>query len=166
MRYCRLVTLFVKLEMIRHIKTRRIMQENDLHFGQQPMLEFVLSHEGCTQKEAADELNITPASIAASFKRLEKAGYLRRESDARDTRRNRVYVTKIGRDKAAACRRALDALDEQAFSGFTQSELDTLAGMLERICAQSAGEEFRALSVFSLMNTDKGFLSDHKEGHA
>ena len=51
-----------------------------------------------TQKELADALHSAPATIAASLKVLERQGYVARRIDEKDSRRNRVAITRKGRD--------------------------------------------------------------------
>ena len=98
MEYFEAVKALHRLELLRRIKARSLMADSGLHPGQPRLLEYIRSHPGCTQKEAADELDVTPASAAASLKRLEKAGYVTRTPDEKDARRNQLYIT--GADEA------------------------------------------------------------------
>ncbi len=90
MDYFEAVAAMHRLELLRRIKARSLMTDSGLHPGQPRLLEYIRSHPGCTQKEAADELDVTPASAAASLKRLEKAGYVTRSPDDKDARRNQL----------------------------------------------------------------------------
>ena len=96
MGYFEAVAAMHRLELLRRIKTRSLMADSGLHPGQPRLLSYIREHPGCTQKEAADELDITPASAAASLKRLEKAGFVTRTQDDQDARRNRLYITQAG----------------------------------------------------------------------
>ena len=71
MDYFEAVGALHRLELLRRIKARSLMADSGLHPGQPRLLEYIRSHPGCTQKEAADELDVTPASAAASLKRLD-----------------------------------------------------------------------------------------------
>ena len=52
--------------------------------------------DGQAQRELAELLNISPPAVAASLKSLEKKGYIHREPEPGDARRNRVRLTAKG----------------------------------------------------------------------
>ena len=85
-----------KMMALRRARMRRVLLRRGLHLGQPEMLSYISAHPGCSQKQMADSAGVTPASIAASFKRMESAGLIRRRADTADTRCNRVYITERG----------------------------------------------------------------------
>ena len=70
-----------KLELVRMLAQRNEICKDGLYAGQMPVLNYLAEHPGCTQVEMADFLQVSPASIALSTKRLQKAGYLTKEVD-------------------------------------------------------------------------------------
>ena len=139
-----------RLELLRRIKARSVMADSGLHPGQPRLLEYIRSHPGCTQKEAADELDVTPASAAASLKRLERAGYVVRTPDEKDARRNRLSITKVGLERMEEHRRRFDALDHRMFSGMTDSEVAAFRSACEKMFDNLADESDRRLTVWKL----------------
>ena len=139
-----------RLELLRRIKARSVMADSGLHPGQPRLLEYIRSHPGCTQKEAADELDVTPASAAASLKRLERAGYVVRTPDEKDARRNRLSITKVGLERMEEHRRRFDALDQRMFSGMTDSEVAAFRSACEKMFDNLADESDRRLTVWKL----------------
>lgn len=75
-----------------------------------------------TQKELADALHSAPATIAASLKVLERQGYVARRTDEKDSRRNRISITRKGRDALEAGLRAFQQVDDHMYHGFTPEE--------------------------------------------
>ena len=151
-----------RLELLRKIQTRVAIGPSGLHPGQPPMLHYILAHPGCTQKEAADELDVTPASAAASLKRLEKAGLVERIADEKDARRNCLYVTAAGREKLEEQKRVFDALDERMFQGLSEEEILFFKRTCEKMFDNLADESCRHLTICKLakrlhedMNEDK-----------
>ena len=122
-----------ELAQLRLARQRKSLSSCCLHIGQPAMLEFVRRHPGCTQKEMADEAGITPASVAASFKRLENAGFIMRRVDTADTRCNRVYITAAGEKELAACLSALRQIDEDMLHGIDEESLSLLESCLEKM---------------------------------
>ncbi|MDE6281035.1 MAG: MarR family transcriptional regulator [Oscillospiraceae bacterium] len=75
-----------------------------------------------TQKELADRLHIAPPTIAASLKCLERQGYVARRTDEKDSRRNRISITRKGRDALDSGMRAFQQVDDAMYRGFTPEE--------------------------------------------
>ena len=86
-----------------------------------------------TQKELADKLHSAPATIAASLKCLERQGYVARRTDEKDSRRNRISITRKGRDVLAAGLRVFQQVDDAMFAGFTPSEREQVSRFHRRM---------------------------------
>lgn len=86
-----------------------------------------------TQKELADRLHSAPATIAASLKVLERQGYVERRTDERDSRRNRISITRKGRDALEAGMRAFQTVDDHMYRGFTPEEREQIYRLHRRM---------------------------------
>ena len=150
MEYFEAVGALHRLELLRRIKARNLMADSGLHPGQPRLLEYIRCHPGCTQKEAADELDVTPASAAASLKRLEKAGFVIRKADERDARRNQLYMTDAGFKQMEKNRRQFEVLDEKMFAGMTEAEINAFRSACEKMFDNLADESDRHLTVWKL----------------
>lgn len=104
-----------------------------LHFGQPRILFTVEDMQGATQKELAEKLQVTAASLAMSLKRLQKAGFLEKSADDQDLRRNKIVLTEKGRQASQACRRTFGHVDARMFQDFTPAELEQFRSFLQRI---------------------------------
>ena len=112
----------------------------NIYRGQPDILSYLLSHGDCSQKELADSLGISPASIATSLKRMSKAGYIERTPDENDRRINHIRVTSQGRDIFFPGRAECDKVDAVMFAGFTPEEIKTFSDMLARVAANLSGD--------------------------
>jgi len=106
-------------------------------FGQ-PHLLFVLDHEAerghtPTQRELADNLKLSPATITNSLKSLERLGCVRKIADAEDMRKNRIEITKKGREISQKCRKAFRDVDRAMYSDFDESEREQIARLYVRM---------------------------------
>jgi len=133
MRHEEILAVCKQLSHQRIMRQRKVLSGCCLHIGQPAMLEYIRLHPGCTQKEMADEAHVTPASVAASFKRLENAGLIRRRVDTSDTRCNRVYITEAGERELRECFYALKKLDEDMLAGIDDQSLDILKRCLSKM---------------------------------
>ncbi len=121
-----------------------------------PLMAYVLEHPGCTQGEVADFLYISPASVAASCKRLEKEGLLERRVDPANRRKNQLYVTAEGEALTLAKRAMLERVNERAFAGIGEGDREAFSRVLDRIIDNLGGRDVDPNQVFgSLMEEDK-----------
>lgn len=99
--------------------------------------------DGQAQRELAELLNISPPAVAASLKSLEKKGYIHREPEPGDARRNRVRLTAKGEKAVDDCFACLQRVTRRMFTGFTTEEQAVMRGfylrMLENLQAPLAG---------------------------
>ena len=122
-----------KMMALRRARMRRVLLRRGLHLGQPEMLSYISAHPGCSQKQMADSAGVTPASIAASFKRMESAGLIRRRADTADTRCNRVYITERGKQELQICQQDIERLNQLMLEGISQEELDAFYRCIEKI---------------------------------
>lgn len=118
----------------RHLQMiQGILDRFGLHFGQPRILYMVMTMNGAAQKEIAERLRISPASLAVSIKRMQKVGLLEKIHDEKDLRVNKVRITDKGIKVQEGFRAEALATDRQMLSGFSSEELTQLEDYLERI---------------------------------
>ena len=86
-----------------------------------------------SQKELADRMRLSPATIATSLKSLERNGYVERTVDPADTRRNRIAVTRRAEEALEEGRKVFRAVDAAMLSGFTPEEIEMLNAFHRRM---------------------------------
>ena len=125
--------------MIRHTtrmhqkQMHRLVQGYDVYPGQPPLM-FVLARQpGRSQSELAQELEIKAATLTVMLNRMERNGLVRRESDARDQRVSRIFLTSKGETAVNKLRETLDLLEEESMRGLSEEERELLKSMLMRI---------------------------------
>ncbi len=74
------------------------------------------------QKMLADRIVLDPGDIVAYLDGLQDGGYLVRERDPRDRRRQIVTITDAGRGLLAESDRVLDRVEEDTFSVLNEKE--------------------------------------------
>lgn len=122
-----------KLFLLRQGMLRQALTQYGLHPGQPELLCYIRQNPGCSQRQMAEDAGVTAASIAASFKRMENAGFIRRRSDTADLRCNRVYLTERGEAELAKCMQAMEEINRRMLSGLNEDELACLEGCLGKI---------------------------------
>ena len=121
------------LFLLRRTLLTRTALNTGLYFGQLPVLAYISNNEGCTQKEIADWLKVSPASIALSTKRLQKAGFIEKKVDQLNLRRNMLSITPKGSETAMHCREGMIAFEKDMFSVLTEEETDEMLRLVEKL---------------------------------
>ena len=146
----RLMTLGV----LRRCLTRGAAPDIPLHHTQLPMLETILRMPDSNQAMLAERLHVTPAAIALSTKRLEKAGLVERRVDPGNRRCNQLRATEAGRRAAAVYRELFHQVDERTFSCLTEAEREQLGALLDRMILHITGGERVSLIPFCTEELD------------
>ena len=122
-----------------NVLRRKLLQQKtvgcDLHPGQLPLLETLLHQPECTQKELAETLRITPASVAQSAARLKNAGLIEKRVDANNRRCNRLRATPAGEQAAKVYRQSFDQVNDETFGCLTAEEQASLDRLFRKILA-------------------------------
>ncbi len=144
------------LHVLHRLCVHKEIVDSGLHFGQPPILEYIEAHENCTQREISDFLGISPPSVATSVKRLQRAGFLQKQSDKTDLRRTRLRLTPLGKQAAAQCAAILNKMEQKLFSGFSGEEMEQFSAYLDRMIDNVAEGDLKGESMLSLIKKAKG----------
>jgi len=139
----KILELTKKLMLIRRGMIRLSLTRYGLHPGQPELLHYIQLHPGCSQRQMAEDAGVTAASIAASFKRMENAGFIRRRADTADLRCNRVYLTERGERELAQCMQELEEINRCMLGSLNEEEMACMETCLEKMtnCLTNAANE-------------------------
>lgn len=140
---------------VRRVSLWHVFADQGLHFGQLRILEHIIKNERCTQNDIAEKLNVSPASIALSTKRLQKAGMIKKVEDNQNRRCNILTVTEKGLETAAHCRHELDLFDEKMFAGISDNERLFLADILDRLLKNSSLDKAEFFKLMQDMHSSE-----------
>lgn len=129
-----------RLIILRRIRMYRALSGTGLHFRQLPILTYIRLHPQCTQNHIAQALGLSPSSIALSTKRLEKSGFLQKQTDQDNLRCKRLALTPKGESaldaaQADACM-FLDALLKDIPAAQIDAARDVLQRMIFNVCGE------------------------------
>lgn len=115
----------------------RYVERNDLQKSQHRLL-LVLSHlieesSNVSQRDLAESLNVTPAAVAVTLKKLEKNGIISKTTSETDNRYNELSITEKGRQIVKDSKKAFRSTDMQIFKDFTTEEMEQLLSFLGRM---------------------------------
>ncbi len=113
------------------------LEEKGIYFGQPPILRYLSEHPNATQKDIADFLRVSQASIATSVKRMEKSGLIKRTSDKNDARRNNLKLTDKGCEMEKIAGEIMTQTDREIFGDMNKKDIDEALSLLENINANT-----------------------------
>lgn len=125
--------LLNQIVRLHHSRTHNLFHSVGLHRGQSSILFMLWKKDGRTQKEIAEGLRLTPATITDVIQRMEKLDLLSRVTDTADQRVQRVYLTPKGKGLQHEVEKISKDLESQCFKGFTPEEKKILRKFLIQI---------------------------------
>ena len=132
-KYRKCIHLFLKCNRLHHALIESKVSALGLHRSQHTML-LTINHIGnISQKELAQSMEISPAAVAVTLKKLGAQGYIERRSSSSDSRVNNITITEKGREIIEKTTKIFDEVDEQTFRGFTEEKLERLYEALNQL---------------------------------
>ncbi|MDI3471824.1 MAG: hypothetical protein PWQ48_105 [Thermotogaceae bacterium] len=128
-----LLFLLFKIQKLLFTKSNELFEKVNLHPGQPPLLFILHNHEGITQKELAEKLNVTPPTVAVMIRRMEKYELIEKKHDKNDRRIYRVYLSKKGREMIKELHKIFKELEIVVFENFDNEEKETLRNFLNKV---------------------------------
>jgi DNA-binding MarR family transcriptional regulator len=140
-----------------HDATRQIRKHFDrratrleLTRAQWRALKTIGRHEGLSQSELAEHLDMEPIPVGRVIDRLEKTGFVERRADPADRRRWRLYLKPKAHAVVGEMEEIARELREDALRGIPRADLDTLmralAQMKDNLAALDAANPQRETS--------------------
>lgn len=97
------------------------------------VLTFLLRHPGASQKELAAHCGITTASVSQTVKEMRLTGYLGQQTDERDQRYVRLYLTASGEACARSIRAQLKRADGRISELLAPEREEMLRSLLKEL---------------------------------
>lgn len=95
--------------------------------------------EGCNQAVLAERLGIEAPTLVRLLDRMEKQGWVLRQSDPRDRRSKRVVLTAASLDLAERMEATVDELRAELLAGLAPAQLEAMTGLLETVRDRAEG---------------------------
>ncbi len=107
--------------------------DEGVYRSQHRLLMRLGKNPNCAQNELAASLDISPAAVAVSIRKLEDGGYLKRVMNADDHRSNQVTITDKGNELICKSISLFDKVEQGMFEGFEEAELESLYRLLQKV---------------------------------
>lgn len=135
-----IINLFRQSDLIMKRVIGKKVEDTGIYRSQHRLLMILGEHPDCSQTVIASKMEISPAAVAVSLKKLEKSGYITRSCDAEDNRMNHVIITEKGKKAIDQSILHFQEIENAMFEGFSEEELKMYTAFFERII--SNGEQY------------------------
>ena len=135
--------LLIAFSHSNRIITRRNRREG-LTPGQPKVLQYLSTHDGCTQQDVARGCALDKSTVAGLLSRMEADGLVARRASSKDRRETGVFLTEKGARGARIAERTSTEVDSIALQGLTEGERAELSRLLSHVIANLAEEDERA----------------------
>ena len=129
---------------------------DNIYYGQLHLLEYIVSHPECSQKDIADRFALSKATVTKSVKRMLKNGIITRVTNPEDERKFMLKATEKGEELEASFINVFKRVDELAFKNFSEEEIEQFNGYLERIMENLETDYSRNKSLRELIIESDG----------
>lgn len=126
------VSLLMKTEGLFHRHLERVVSHTGVFPTQHRLLMELDLNPACSQMELADKFEVSAAAVTVSLKKLEKGGYIVRQTDRQDNRVNHVRITQKGKEVVRQSLGLFAETDELFFKGFSDEEVKQFYALLNR----------------------------------
>ncbi len=154
---------FSTLSCLHRYYISKVANSMGVYRGQPQIMDYLIKNGEATQRELADYLHVSPASVAVSIKRMAKAGLLEKTADENDLRFNKIKITPKGVEIERACRAEFDKIDRRMFNGFSEEELEQFASFLKRINENLSGDKISREEMLELFEQENKQTEERKE---
>ncbi|MCM1126457.1 MAG: MarR family transcriptional regulator [Lachnospiraceae bacterium] len=127
------VNLFIRSDQVIRSSIECGVKDTGLHRSQHRILMILGKHPDCSQTMLARKLEVSPAAVAVALKKLEKSGYIERQSVESDNRMNHVVVTPKGMEAIRVSCAYFQEVENVLLDGFSEEDLDILERFLKKV---------------------------------
>ncbi|MDO4924574.1 MAG: MarR family transcriptional regulator [Turicibacter sp.] len=115
------------------LTVQRKLEEHGLCRAQPGIVHILSKCDGLTQVELANKMCVTPATVSAMLKRMERDEVIERRRSLEDQRVTHVYLTDKGKNQAKIVNQVFQELSVQGFGNFTEEELTQAKCILTKL---------------------------------
>ncbi|MDI4647281.1 MarR family winged helix-turn-helix transcriptional regulator [Cohnella hashimotonis] len=108
-------------------------KEFELTKGQYLYLVRVCENPGIIQEKLAEMIKVDRTTAARAVQKLEVNGFIERQDDPYNLKIKKLFPTGKGQSVYPHIKREHEYSDRVALSGFSESEIDVVFGLLQRI---------------------------------
>lgn len=128
--------IFYKLTLAKRMHHKvcdKIIDQEGLHYGQLPVLDYMNENDCTNQREMAEKLHVSAPSMTNTVKRMVKNGFISCEVKDGDRRSHQLQITDKGKEARIRCISRFDQLDCAVMDGVSKEDIIVFDAVLTHI---------------------------------
>ena len=117
--------------------TNEVLKPYGLCGGSGSFLLALALKDGINQNQLSKELNVDKAMSAREVKKLIQMGYVKKETDHKDTRAYKLYLTEEGKSMIPAIKKEMTLWNDAITKGLDEKEKEELMRMLDVVLKEA-----------------------------
>lgn len=134
--------LFYKFNRAQHLLYHHVEKELLSALGITPIqlgaIFFLLSHDGCLQKDLASGLHLNKPAVTGLVSRMENAGLILKQGSSRDGRAVHIRLTGKAQKLASRAFPLLEKFNKEITKGFSEENVRVIHEFLDSIIQRLA----------------------------
>lgn len=128
------VMMIMRVNRLHHSAVEKRLRALNIHRSQHMLLMSIARAGGSvSQRELAERLEISPAAVAMSLKKMESGGFITRSAAEEDGRVNHISVSELGQSIIAESESICHEVDSAMLEGISAEKLKVFGEVLESI---------------------------------
>lgn len=107
-----------------HLCAGKFVEKYHLSIAEEPFFMAITYYDGATQEELTEVVGVDKAMTTRVIRSLEQKGFVKKISDTKDRRCNRIYQTEKMKEITGSVTKELHLLDQQFTAGIEEDVLD------------------------------------------
>ncbi|MGJ7510505.1 MarR family winged helix-turn-helix transcriptional regulator [Variovorax sp. GT1P44] len=136
-------SVFFKLVRVVNLTARpfqqRVGEQHQLTLNEWRTMAVLGAHPGLTATQVADLTGLDKMAVSRALAGLQRHKRLHRHEDPTDLRRNRLYLSSIGKDLYATVSAQAREREAELFAGVAMEELRAMNATLDKLVASVSG---------------------------
>ena len=116
-------------------------KKGGIYHGQAHLLVAVLNHDGASQRDLAEQLDVRPSSMTEMLTKLEKNNLIVRKQDEKDQRVMHIHLTEEGKKSAEEILESKDHSAASFFQALSEEEQEQLMLLVKKLSAGLEAED-------------------------
>lgn len=137
--------------LLRKLMDRRLQPLN-LSRAQWSVLAILSNHEGLSQSQISNQLEIEKSTVGRLIDQVEKSGWIERRPIAGDRRQWGIYLTGQARQLLAQVERVVQDTRTEMMHGLSEEQRKALSELLQAV----------KVNLFTALELDRSLLHDHR----
>lgn len=113
-----------------------------LTIGQPKVLDYLLEHDGASQKDIAHGCHIEPGTLTSLLNRMEETGLVERRMLNGNRRSYHIFMTDRGKELAERIAEVFRELEDEAFAGISVEDRERFLRLFQKIYRSTSPENY------------------------